>query len=217
VAVALSTLSHRFDVSTLRSVAQRFNRIESIVGRLRRDDVREVDVEVLYSGRRLNDIEAPDPEASPPDEDASTNGATQTSDPAAETMTQADVEPQRQAPLEVLTPAPTHADVEPQPQEAHVAVDDATVEAEFCEIALWRGYYKASFYARAFDSSGEEVAVAESRPFRLRRGEDAHAPSSEALEAHKELVERLAKDGWRLVRDGSPWYSMVFSHDSLER
>lgn len=86
----------------------------------------------------------------------------------------------------------------------------ATVDAKTCTIAVWRGYRKATFYARAFDSRGTEVALAESAFFRYR-GNGAPERTEAAAEAHRALVEQLRRAGWESTRDGKSWFDLTLT------
>jgi hypothetical protein len=77
-----------------------------------------------------------------------------------------------------------------------------------CEIAFWRGYRKATFYARAFDQEGLEVSIAESRPFRVS-GNGIPDRTEEAIEAHRVLLERLRGEGWESDGGGPNWFGLT--------
>ena len=81
---------------------------------------------------------------------------------------------------------------------------------EFCEIAFWRGYVKASFYARVFDEDGEPVAIAQSPHFRPKGKEDPDA-TDQAVAAYEALRTQLEREGWEYAGDGPMWFATVFS------
>jgi hypothetical protein len=74
---------------------------------------------------------------------------------------------------------------------------------ETCHIVFWRGYFKCAFYA--VPEAGEPLG---SRSFRSR--DRTPAQSGEALEAHRELVERLEDDGWEPFAREREWYALTF-------
>jgi hypothetical protein len=86
-----------------------------------------------------------------------------------------------------------------------------TITEETCEIAIWRGYAKARFYARlAAESEGDlELAFAESPPFRFR-GNGVPDRTGAADEAYQALVDRLLAKGWELDESGDSWYAGRF-------
>lgn len=78
---------------------------------------------------------------------------------------------------------------------------------ELCEIACWRGYLKADFYARRLGQNGEELA--RSRMFRWRR--DGPPPrEGKFLAAHEGLAAKLRDAGWEPVGEPHPWYAQRF-------
>lgn len=86
---------------------------------------------------------------------------------------------------------------------------------ETCEIALWRGWRQASFYARMVVAGGE-VAVAQSPTFRPT-GKDELEESNPALAAHRQLCEELLRRGWTRAGRGAAWYADVFrAHVRIE-
>jgi hypothetical protein len=97
-------------------------------------------------------------------------------------------------------------------------VPEAPPQPERCEIALWRGYAKARFFAKLTTGSGEYAyAVAESRPFRTRRnGTVEQTERTEA--AHRSLVEFLRSEGWEQADhpDGA-WYASRFERPVAAR
>jgi hypothetical protein len=78
---------------------------------------------------------------------------------------------------------------------------------ELCEIACWRGYLKADFYARGLGRDGEEIA--RSHMFRWRR-DGAPPREGKFLAAYEELVALLAARGWEPVGEPRPWYAQRF-------
>jgi hypothetical protein len=77
---------------------------------------------------------------------------------------------------------------------------------ELCEIACWRGYLKADFYARRVGSDDE---IARSPMFRWR-GDDPPPREGKFLAAHEQLVSRLVNNGWQALGDARPWYAQRF-------
>jgi hypothetical protein len=90
-------------------------------------------------------------------------------------------------------------------------VPEPPPQHERCEIALWRGYAKARFFAKLTTGSGEyEYGVAESQPFRARRNGTVEQ-TQRAEAAHRSLVEFLTGEGWEQEEnpDGA-WYASRF-------
>ena len=78
-----------------------------------------------------------------------------------------------------------------------------------CEIAAWRGYRSATFYARMFDGDNE-LAIAESQSFRPQ-GEVTIARTEAAVAAYTALIAALVAAGWvRTGRRGDSWYGDTF-------
>lgn len=86
----------------------------------------------------------------------------------------------------------------------------APLEDLTCEILFWRGYRKATFYARIFSDDGEPLAVAHSPSFRSR-GNGAPDQSEEAVAAYQALREQLEQWGWQHVGSGDAWFDDVFT------
>jgi hypothetical protein len=107
----------------------------------------------------------------------------------------------------------------PSDEEPSVAPSPTTVDVGpstlrvTCEIAVWRGYRKAHFYARTYVDE-EEVAVGESPSFR-GRGRDTLERTDEAAAAHAVLCQTLREAGWKRIAAGRPWYGDVFQRDVL--
>jgi hypothetical protein len=130
-----------------------------------------------------------------------------------------------QALVEAVEPPAPVADEE-EPLEEEIDADEPVVAVEApvpppsspepssepheatCEIAVWRGYREASFYARMY-VDGQEVAVAESEKFRPS-GKDDLEQSEVALAAHRALCEQLLKSGWVRTERGDEWYADGF-------
>jgi hypothetical protein len=100
-------------------------------------------------------------------------------------------------------PRPEYLDIEPT---APVPTE------EFCRVGIWRGYAKARFYASLELGDGDDLAVAESQPFRLR-GNGTPDRTKRAEEAHQALVAELLADGWEPVDDVGPWYAGRFRRE----
>lgn len=85
------------------------------------------------------------------------------------------------------------------------ADDDPT-----CEIRFWRGYRKATFYARIFSDEGEPLAVAQSPSFRAQ-GNGTPDKTDEAVAAYQALREQLEQRGWEHAGSGRTWFADVYS------
>lgn len=117
---------------------------------------------------------------------------------------------------QVATEAPAQAEAEatasPAARAARAAHEDLAEAPtplpalETCEIAVWQGYLKARFYARVLDPDEGELAVAESTSFRSR-GNGTLEQTEDAVAAHKQLVDYLARQGWTVQSEASPWYA----------
>jgi hypothetical protein len=114
--------------------------------------------------------------------------------------------PPRTAPI----PEPVEEAIarEPEP-EAEVGQPDE-LEDLTCEILFWRGYRKATFYARIFSIDGEPLALAQSSEFRAR-GNGIPEQTEEAVAAYEELRARLEQWGWQHVSSGRAWFGDVFT------
>jgi hypothetical protein len=97
---------------------------------------------------------------------------------------------------------------EPEP-EAEVE-QPAELEDLTCEILFWRGYRKATFYARIFSLDGEPLALAQSSEFRAR-GNGIPEQTEEAVAAYEELRARLEQWGWQHASSGRAWFGDVFT------
>jgi HYR domain-containing protein len=105
-------------------------------------------------------------------------------------------------------PVPIAARVPEAPAETAPLPDPAAaVDPLECEIALWQGYRKWQFYARALNEEGKELMLGESPAFRLGSAEDAEA-GPPVLAAHEELLRRLQADGWKVTGANGTWYSL---------
>jgi hypothetical protein len=110
----------------------------------------------------------------------------------------------RPAPQRVASSAhPAEETVTPEPEAA-------TGEDMTCDIVFWRGYRKATFYARIFSDDGEPLAVAHSPSFRVR-GNGIPEKTDEAVAAYQALREQLEQTGWDRVADGNAWFADVYS------
>jgi hypothetical protein len=78
-----------------------------------------------------------------------------------------------------------------------------------CVISYWRGYRKATFYARAFDEDGHELVLTESAEFKAR-GNGLPEPTEQAIAAHEELIAQLRRDGWEPVDRDDTWFGHTF-------
>ena len=82
-----------------------------------------------------------------------------------------------------------------------------------CEIVMWRGYVKSTFYARCLGPDGDYVVIAESPTFRFRGG-DGREPSPAVRRAHEDLLDELRAAGWQVVGSGSVWYQVRLRRES---
>jgi hypothetical protein len=80
-----------------------------------------------------------------------------------------------------------------------------------CEIALWREHDEAVLYARSFHGE-EELTIAESPRFHVS-GDGVPEQSTASLDAHEQLCDELARDGWERVGRGVDWYNDRFRRD----
>jgi hypothetical protein len=114
--------------------------------------------------------------------------------------------PARTAPI----PEPVEEPIarEPEPQ-AEVEQPDE-LEDLTCQILFWRGYRKATFYARIFSLDGEPLALAQSSEFRAR-GNGIPEQTEEAVAAYEELRARLEQWGWQHAGSGDAWFGDVFT------
>jgi hypothetical protein len=80
---------------------------------------------------------------------------------------------------------------------------------QLCEIVFWQGYVKAMFYGRIFGPEGEALAVAESPTFRSH-GNGLPEETEAARAAYEVVRQRLIAAGWQHVDKGSAWYADVF-------
>jgi hypothetical protein len=104
------------------------------------------------------------------------------------------------------SPARTPAVEETSAPEREVPpLDDLT-----CEILFWRGYRKATFYARIFSDEGEPLAVAQSPSFRAQ-GNGTPERTEEAVAAYQALREQLEQTGWEHAGSGRAWFADVYS------
>jgi hypothetical protein len=86
----------------------------------------------------------------------------------------------------------------------------ASVDTTICRIAVWRGYRKSTFYAQAFDTRGDEVALAESPSFRWR-GNGTPEKTEAAARAHSALLQLLRDTGWEPTRNGASWFDLTLT------
>jgi hypothetical protein len=123
-------------------------------------------------------------------------------------------------PIAVVAPELDEPTEEPIPEQVHESlVNELEPEAEpplpapledlTCEILFWRGYRKATFYARIFSDDGEPLAVAQSPSFRSR-GNGTPERSEQAVAAYQVLREQLEQWGWQHAGSGDAWFEDVF-------
>jgi hypothetical protein len=108
---------------------------------------------------------------------------------------------------EASPPAPEQREITDTPPEAEPQAQPAPELT--CEIAFWRGYRKAGFYARAFDQEGYEVAVAES-PYFKARGNRVPDQTEQARAAYEALSAQLAEAGWKAEGRNGTWFGTRF-------
>ena len=84
---------------------------------------------------------------------------------------------------------------------------DSAADFETCHIVFWRGYFRCAFYA--VPEAGEPQAS----PF-FRSREQSPVQSGDALEAYRELVERLEDEGWEPFARGREWFALTFRRRS---
>jgi hypothetical protein len=85
-----------------------------------------------------------------------------------------------------------------------------SVDRQYCQIRLWRGYFKWQFYAEREGTSG---AFAESALFRLRNPSQPDAQVQRALES---LLAELERFGWSIVESGPVWYQRRLQRSSVD-
>jgi hypothetical protein len=162
-------------------------------------------VELPDAGERESTLEATEPVA-----EASVNEAA--TDPVVVEEEVAEREEPEQEPQslpEVLVAEAAAAAVEVAPAETEPA--RVAPAAWTCEIAVWRGYRKASFYARTY-VDGEEVAVAES-PFFRADGNGIPDRNEKAEVAYEAICEQLEREGWKRVSRGETWFGDRFQQE----
>jgi hypothetical protein len=114
--------------------------------------------------------------------------------------------PARTAPIREPVEQPIARAPEPEVEQP----EPVPLEDLICEILFWRGYRKATFYARIFSDDGEPLALAQSSEFRAR-GNGTPEQTEEAVAAYEELRARLEQWGWQHVRSGRAWFGDVFT------
>jgi hypothetical protein len=115
--------------------------------------------------------------------------------------------PARATPIAEPVEEPIAREPEPEVEQP----EPVPLENLTCEILFWRGYRKATFYARIFSDDGEPLALAQSPSFRAR-GNGTPEESDEAVAAYQALRAQLEQWGWRHVGSGRAWFGDVFSH-----
>jgi hypothetical protein len=114
--------------------------------------------------------------------------------------------PARATPISEPLEEPIAREPEPEVEQPEpVPLEDLT-----CEILFWRGYRKATFYARIFSDDGEPLALAQSAEFRAR-GNGRPEQTEEAVAAYEELRAKLEQWGWHHVGSGDAWFGDVFT------
>ena len=79
--------------------------------------------------------------------------------------------------------------------------------ASKCQIVWSRGYLKSLFRAVARTASGDVSVIAESPRFRWNKA-DPPQQTTQAVQAHRVLLEVLERDGWSVARRGEHWYAL---------
>jgi len=113
----------------------------------------------------------------------------------------------------LAVPEPLVASTMPVAQQpGDVDIESAAPAEEFCQVGIWRGYAKARFYASLDLGGPDQLAVAESRPFRFR-GNGVPERTKAVDAAYQALVAELVADGWEPVGDLGPWYAGRFRRE----
>jgi hypothetical protein len=127
--------------------------------------------------------------------------------------------PTQKAASTIPAPPPARTPPIPAPLEEPIALElepeaepplPAPLEDLTCEILFWRGYRKATFYARIFSDDGEPLALTQSPSFRSR-GNGIPEQTEEAVAAYRVLRAQLEQWGWRHVSSGRAWFEDVFT------
>src|SRR5262245_24491418 len=98
---------------------------------------------------------------------------------------------------------------QPREEQEEPAAELTAEDVDECQIAVWRGFRKAHFYAApVLDEGVVDVGIYASPLFRARGDEPQQ--TDEAVAAYNELRARLDDDDWVLVDKGDAWYSGRF-------
>lgn len=134
-------------------------------------------------------------------------------EPADQSASHASMPEPEPVPIPLEPPPVAPPPVVPPPAEAQrpEASHGESFRGVACEIALWRGYVKARFYAR-FIGGDPLAAIAMSPMFRCRSAmpDETEEPAA-ALSA---LVDHLVADGWELSGQGAAWYARRLTRDA---
>jgi hypothetical protein len=84
-----------------------------------------------------------------------------------------------------------------------------------CVIQWWQGYVKSSFYVLVDGSSPDERTLIES-PLFWSLGKESPDPDGPAAAAHRQLVEKLERQGWQADGVGESWYEQRFVRTARE-
>ena len=124
-----------------------------------------------------------------------------------------DASAQPEVPAQPDVPIEPDASGQPEPsaQPAAQVAPSVSTEEWTCEIALWREHDEAVLYARSFHGK-EELTIAESPRFHVS-GDGIPEQSTASLDAHEQLCDELARDGWERVGRGVDWYNDRFRRD----
>lgn len=79
--------------------------------------------------------------------------------------------------------------------------------ASKCHIVWSRGFLKSVFRAVARTATGDVSVLAESPRFRWNKA-DPPPQLTQAVHAHRVLLEILERDGWSVARPGEHWYAL---------
>jgi hypothetical protein len=127
-------------------------------------------------------------------------------EPETETVAEVVEEPEPEPVPEVVAEVLEEPEPEPVVQEVEA---EPVFDTSTCNIAVWRGYRKAMFYAQSLDGD-ETVALAESPTFKYS-GNGTPDQTEAAAQAYQALVELLREEGWRTVDEGPAWFEQTLT------
>jgi hypothetical protein len=85
-----------------------------------------------------------------------------------------------------------------------------------CQIVWSRGYLKSLFRAVARTATGDVSVIAESPRFRWKKA-DPPQQTTQAVQAHRILLEVLERDGWSIAGRGQHWYMLELERQKRRR